>query len=66
MATSPAPPLVVPDLRRRGQTQPPVTLRLSSDLIAGLDQQADRLQTTRAGLIRALLVRGMKQLQRLG
>jgi hypothetical protein len=35
-------------------------------LIAGLDQQADRLQTTRAGLIRALLVRGMEQLQRLG
>ena len=46
MATSPAPPLVVPDLRRRGQAQQPVTLRLSSDLIAGLDQQADRLQTT--------------------
>jgi len=63
MATSPAPSLVVPDLRRRGQSQPPVTLRLSSDLIASLDRQADRLQTTRAGLIRALLVKGVEQLR---
>lgn len=63
MGTSPAPTLVVPDLRRRGQSQPPVTLRLSSDLIAGLDHQADRLQTTRAGLIRALLVKGVKELK---
>jgi hypothetical protein len=63
MATSPAPSLVVPDLRRRGQTQLPVTLRLPTDLVAGLDRQADRLQTTRAGLIRALLVKGVEQLQ---
>jgi hypothetical protein len=64
MATSPAPLLAVPDLRRRGQSQPPVTLRLSSELIANLDHQADRLQTTRAGLIRALLVRGVEELRR--
>ena len=63
MATSPSPSLVVPDLRRRGQSQLPVTLSLSNDLIADLDHQADRLQTTRAGLIRALLVKGVEQLQ---
>ena len=36
---------------------------MTQDLIAGLDHQADRLQTTRAGLIRALLVKGVEQLQ---
>ena len=63
MATSPAPSLVVPDLRRRGQAQLPVTLRLPTDLVAGLDRQADRLQTTRAGLARALLAQGLERLQ---
>jgi len=64
MATSPAAPsLVVPDLRRRGQSQPPVTLRLSNELIAVLDHQADRQKTTRAGLIRALLVQGLAKLE---
>jgi hypothetical protein len=58
-----AQPLTIADYRRPGQSQPPVSLRLPSDLLAGLDSQADRLQTTRAGLCRALLVRGVAQLQ---
>lgn len=49
-----APPLVVLDYRQSGQSLPPCSIRLPSGMAADLGQQADRLQTTRAGLARGL------------
>lgn len=63
MPTTDAPRLSVPDYRRRGQSIPPVTFRLPPEMVSGLDSQADRLQTTRAGLARALLAQGLERLQ---
>jgi hypothetical protein len=60
LATS---PLTVPDYRRRGQSLPPVSLRLPPEMVSDLDNQADRLKTTRAGLVRALVARGLAQLE---
>lgn len=56
-------PLIVPDYRRPGQSLPPVSLRLPAEILDPLDCQADRLQTTRAGLARALLAQGLERLQ---
>ena len=58
-----APPLVVLDYRQSGQSLPPWSIRLPSGMAADLGQQADRLQTTRAGLARALLARGLEDLK---
>ena len=63
MPNAEAPPLIVTDYRRPGQPLPPWSLRLPPEVAADLKQQADRLQTTRAGLARALVVRGLQQLQ---
>jgi hypothetical protein len=63
MPTTEAPVLVVPDYRRPGQSLPPWSLRLPPKVAADLEQQADRLQTTRAGLARALLAQGLERLQ---
>ncbi len=60
--TTPA-PLTIADYRRPGQSQPPVSLRLPAEILDPLDRQADRLQTTRAGLARALLAQGLERLQ---
>lgn len=63
MPNTEVPPLIVPDYRRHGQPLPPWTLRMPPELTADLEQQADRLQTSRAGLARALLARGVKELK---
>ena len=63
MPNTEVPPLIVPDYRRTGQPLPPWTLRMPPELTADLEQQADRLQTSRAGLARALLARGVKELK---
>lgn len=59
----PAPPLIVPDTRRPGALLPPLSLRLPPALVADLDGQAARLGCSRAALSRALLSRGVEQLQ---
>lgn len=63
MPTQEAPTMVVPDYRRPGQSLPPWSLRLPPKVAADLEQQADRLQTTRAGLARALLAQGLENLK---
>jgi hypothetical protein len=62
MTHSPA-VMTIPDYRRPGQSLPPVSLRLPAEILDPLDRQADRLQTTRAGLARALLAQGLERLQ---
>ena len=63
MPTTYAPRLSVPDYRRRGQSIPPVTFRLPPEMVSRLDSQADRLQTTRAGLLRAGAARLLEELE---
>lgn len=63
MPTNDVPTLIVPDYRRPGQSLPPWSLRLPPKVVADLEKQADRLQTTRAGLARALLAQGLERLQ---
>lgn len=55
--------MVVPDYRCPGQSLPPISLRLPPMVVADLGQQAQRLQTTRAGLARALLAQGLERLK---
>lgn len=55
--------IVVADYRRPGQPLPPWSLRLPPTVAADLEQQAGRLQTTRAGLARALLAQGLANLK---
>jgi predicted DNA-binding protein len=63
MPTLEAPPLAVLDYRRPGQSLPPLSLRLPPEMVVGLDSQANRLRTTRAGLVRALLAQGLEKLE---
>ena len=63
MSNTETPPLIVPDYRRPGQPLSPWTLRMPPELTADLEQQANRLQTSSAGLARALLARGVKDLK---
>lgn len=51
-----------PDLRRPGQPMAHLPLRLPADLIDTLQAQADRIGSTRAGLARALVARGLSEL----
>lgn len=62
MPTQEAPTMVVPDYRCPGQSLPPMSLRLPPKMAADLGRQADRLQTTRAGLARALVGQGLERL----
>ncbi|MEY3463978.1 MAG: hypothetical protein RLZZ468_1756 [Cyanobacteriota bacterium] len=62
-AMSATTPLIVPDTRRPGALLPPLSLRLPAALVADLDGQAARLGCSRAALSRALLSRGVAQLQ---
>jgi len=43
----------------------PVPLKLPAAAVAQLQAQAERLQTTRTGLARALLLQGLAELQQL-
>lgn len=52
----------VPDLRRPGQAMGAVPVKLPADAIASLQAQADRLGCSRSALARALLVRGLAEL----
>lgn len=53
----------VPDLRRPGQAMAPLPIKLPADAMAGLQAQADRLGCSRSALARALLVRGLAELE---
>jgi hypothetical protein len=57
-------PLVIEDQRRPGEAMPPVQLRLPAEALQRLQQQADRLKCSRSGLIRALSLRGLAELER--
>ena len=63
MPTTDAPRLTVPDYRRRGQSFPPLSFRLPPEMVRRLDNQAARLQTTRAGLLRACAARLLDELE---
>lgn len=53
---------VVPDYRRPDQPMQALGLKLPADAVAQLQTQAARLGTTTGALGRALLVRGLEQL----
>lgn len=60
----PAPvPFVVPDCRRPGQAMAPLPLKVPAEAAALLQAAADRLGTSRTALGRALLMKGLAQLE---
>jgi len=56
-------PFVVPDLRTPGEAMESLPLKLPPTAMAGLQAQAKRLRCNRSALGRALLVRGLQQLE---
>ena len=56
-------PFVVPDHRRPGQAMAPLPLKVPAEAAAQLQAAADRLGTSRTALGRALLMKGLAQLQ---
>ncbi len=52
-----------PDLRDPAAPMLAMGLKMPQPLIARLDQQAAALHTTRAGLCRAFVLRGLEQLE---
>ena len=63
MASIPA-PFVVPDCRAPGVPMQALPLKLPAAALAELQQQADRLRCNRGSLARALLLRGLADLQK--
>lgn len=55
--------LPILDCRRPGEPMQPVPLKLPADAVAQLQAQAKRLQTTRTGLARTLLLQGLAELE---
>jgi hypothetical protein len=52
-----------PDLREPRVKMTPIGLKLPHDLIERIDRQAAKIRTTRAGLCRAFVLRGLEQLE---
>lgn len=57
-------PLVIEDQRQPGEAMPQVQFRLPLEALQRLERQADRLKCSRSGLIRALFLRGLAELDR--
>jgi len=57
------PPLLIADHRRPGEPMATLPLKLPADAVPRLQAQADRLQCNRTALGRALLLRGLEQLE---
>ena len=56
-------PFVVPDMRTPGEAMASLPLKLPPSAMADLQKQAERLCCSRSALGRALLVRGLQQLE---
>ena len=56
-------PFLIPDCRRPGQAMAAVPLKLPQADAALLQAHADRLQTSRTALGRALVLQGLAQLE---
>jgi hypothetical protein len=54
---------VVPDLRTPGEAMASLPLKLPPSAMADLQKQAERLRCSRSALGRALLMRGLQQLE---
>jgi hypothetical protein len=52
-----------PDLRDPSAPMAAIGLKLPLDLIQRIDRQAAKIRTTRAGLCRAFVLRGLEQLE---
>jgi len=57
-------PLVIEDHRHPSEAMPQVQFRLPLEALERLEKQADRLKCSRSGLIRALSLRGLAELER--
>jgi hypothetical protein len=57
------PPLLIADHRRPGEPMATLPLKLPADAVPRLQAQADRLRCNRTALGRALLLRGLEQLE---
>lgn len=57
-------PLVIEDQRQPGEAMHQVQFRLTLEALQRLERQADRLKCSRSGLIRALSLRGLAELER--
>jgi hypothetical protein len=58
--------LPIPDFRKPGQPMTAVPIKLPPATLGDLQAQADRLGCSRGALARALLVRGLAELQATG
>lgn len=56
-------PALLPDLRRPGQPMTPIPVRLPTDYADTLQGHADRIGASRGALARALVVRGLQELE---
>lgn len=56
--------LAIPDFRRPGSQQFQLGLRVPVAAVQRLDTQATRIGSTRAALARALLMRGLAELEK--
>jgi len=63
LATPDPAPFLIPDCRRPGQAMAPLPLKVPAEAAAQLQAAADRLGTSRTALGRALLMKGLAQLQ---
>ncbi len=63
MSTPNPAPFLVPDCRRPGAPMGSLALKVPADALPRLQAQADRLQCNRTALGRALLLRGLEQLE---
>jgi hypothetical protein len=52
-----------PDLRDPSTPMAPIGLKLPPDLIERIDRQAAAIRTTRAGLCRGFVLRGLEQME---